>query len=234
MVKTYLFAIFVSLFFFSCSNISNDNKIISFEKKGFIGNLKDLKIKNKNIEIAVSKNFIGNSLKITNLHNKKSINLFKIKKLKNIDITRIGYVSEAVANELEINTEFPIVKIESVKKNRTFIANKAKIFQEERRLKNTSKVNNVEVISLIKKKLLKKKIKKKYLFIQFGSFYNFEYAKKLRANLKNFLTAKNIAIKGKVGNYLVTIGPIKNLEEYDLIFKELNFNKFNGYEIIIK
>ena len=72
------------------------------------------------------------------------------------------------------------------------------------------------------------------MFIQFGSFYYFEYAKKLRANLKNFLTAKNIAIKGKVGNYLVTIGPIKKLEEYDLIFKKLNFNKFNGYEIIIK
>ena len=49
MIKTYLFAIFVSLFFFSCSNISNDNKIISFEKKGFIGNLKDLKIKNKKL-----------------------------------------------------------------------------------------------------------------------------------------------------------------------------------------
>ena len=72
------------------------------------------------------------------------------------------------------------------------------------------------------------------MFIQYGSFYYSNYAKELRYNLKKFLPTKNIAIKGKVGNYLVTIGPIKNLEEYDLIFKKLNFNKFDGYEIIIK
>jgi hypothetical protein len=234
MLKKYLFVTFVSLFFFSCTNIQKVDRSISFEEKGLVGNLSDLKIKNKNIEIVVGKNFNGSSLKITNLDNKKSMNLFKIKKIKSLDKSRIAYVNDSVVNQLEINTQFPFVKIESIKQNRTFVANKAKIFQEEKRLKNTSKVYSVEVISLGKKKLSKKKIKKKTLFIQYGSFYYSNYAKELRDNLKKFLPTKNIAIKGKVGNYLVTIGPIKNLEEYDLIFKELNFNKFDGYEIIIK
>ena len=234
MLKKYLFVTFVSLFFFSCTNIQKVDRSISFEEKGLVGNLSDLKIKNKNIEIVVGKNFNGSSLKITNLDNKKSMNLFKIKRIKSLDKSRIAYINDSVVNQLEINTEFPFVKIESIKQNRTFVANKGKIFQEEKRLKNTSKVYSVEVISLGKKKLSKKKIKKKTLFIQYGSFYYSNYAKELRDNLKKFLPTKNIAIKGKVGNYLVTIGPIKNLEEYDLIFKELNFNKFDGYEIIIK
>ena len=220
--------------FFSCSNIQKKDRSISFEEKGFVGNISELKIKRKDIEIVVEKNFNGNSLKITNLDNKKSMNLFRIKKIKSFDKSRVAYVSDAVVNELEIKTEFPFVKIESIKQNRTFIANKAKIYKEERRLKNTSKVNNVEVVYLSKRKLSEKKIKNFFLFIQYGSFYYSNYAKELRDNLKKFLPTKNIAIKGKVGSYLVTIGPIKNLEEYDLIFKKLNFNKFDGYEIIIK
>ena len=53
MLKKYLFVTFVSLFFFSCTNIQKVDRSISFEEKGLVGNLSDLKIKNKNIEIVV-------------------------------------------------------------------------------------------------------------------------------------------------------------------------------------
>ena len=234
MFKKFLFVIIVSLFFFSCNNIKKKNQRIFFEEKGFVGNLSEIKIQNKDFDILVGKQFKGNSIKITNLHNKKFMNLYKIKKFFFKD-SRIAYISNNVARELEINKNFTLIKIESIKKNRTFVANKAKIFQEERRLKSTSKVNSVKVISLNKKKPFKTSIKKKkILLIQFGSFYNFNYAIELKNNLKKFLPTKNIAIKGKAGNYFVNIGPVKNLEEYDLLFKKLKLNKFNGYEIIIK
>lgn len=235
MLKINFFIIIISLIFFSCSNIQNVENYLPFEKKGFVGNLMDLDIKNEDLEIVVGKDFKGSSLKITNLDNQKSMNLFKIKKKKIVNNPRIAYISKSVIKGLKINSNFSIVKIESIKKNRIFIANKAKIFKEEKQLRNTSKVNDVVVVSLNKKKIIiKKKPKKNKLFIQYGSFYYFEYANELVDNLKNFLPTKNIAIKGKIGNYFVVIGPIRNLEEYDFVFKKLNIRKLDGYEIVVK
>ena len=153
---------------------------------------------------------------------------------KPIPESRIIYISDAVASSLGIEKDLPYVKIESIKKNPTFVANKAKIFKEERKIKKANKVSDVKIISLSGGKNIKKDKHKNLIYLEFGSFYYLKYAKDLRNSLKDFLSNQNIAIKGSPGNYLLIIGPIGNMNKYDLIYSKLKANNFEGYQIKVK
>jgi len=218
------------LFLFSCINVG---KVSLTEKIGFSGNLGSLSSYKKNTQAVVAQDFKGNSLKITNLANQKSINLQYIEK-KPIPESRIIYISDAVVSSLAIEKDLPYVKIESIKKNPTFVANKAKIFKEERKIKKANKVSDVKIISLSGGKNIKKYKHKNLIYLEFGSFYYFKYAKDLKNSLKEFLSNQNIDIKGSPGNYLLIIGPIGNMNKYDLIYSKLKANNFEGYQIKVK
>jgi hypothetical protein len=230
MPKKKSLIIFSFLFLFSCTNI---DKVSLTEKIGFSGNLGSLNSYKKNTQAVVAQDFKGNSLKITNLANQKSINLQYIEN-KLIPESRIIYISDAVASSLGIEKNLPYVKIESIKKNPTFIANKAKIFKEERKIKKANKVSDVKIISLSGSKNIKKDKDKNLIYLEFGSFYYLKYAKDLKNSLKEFLSNQNIAIKGSPGNYLLIIGPIGNMNKYDLIYNKLKTNNFEGYQIKVK
>ena len=230
MPKNKSLIIFSFLFLFSCTSIG---KVSLTEKIGFSGNLGSLSSYKKNTQAVVAQDFKGNSLKITNLANQKSINLQYIEK-KPIPESRIIYISDAVVSSLAIEKDLPYVKIESIKKNPTFVANKAKIFKEERKIKKANKVSDVKIISLSGGKNIKKDKHKNLIYLEFGSFYYLKYAKDLRNSLKDFLSNQNIAIKGSPGNYLLIIGPIGNMNKYDLIYSKLKANNFEGYQIKVK
>ena len=110
MLKKKSLIIFSFLFLFSCTNIG---KVSLTEKIGFSGNLGSLSSYKKNTQAVVAQDFKGNSLKITNLANQKSINLQYIEK-KPIPESRIIYISDAVASSLAIEKDLPYVKIESI------------------------------------------------------------------------------------------------------------------------
>ena len=230
MPKNKSLIIFSFLFLFSCINVG---KVSLTEKIGFSGNLGSLSSYKKNTQAVVAQDFKGNSLKITNLANQKSINLQYIEK-KPIPESRIIYISDAVVSSLAIEKDLPYVKIESIKKNPTFVANKAKIFKEERKIKKANKVSDVKIISLSGGKNIKKYKHKNLIYLEFGSFYYFKYAKDLKNSLKEFLSNQNIDIKGSPGNYLLIIGPIGNMNKYDLIYSKLKANNFEGYQIKVK
>ena len=228
--------IFLSTLAFSCTSVekyeSSTNE--TYEKIGFLGDLLDLKISDSKINVIVDKQFPGNTIKITNLINNKTETISNIEK-KEIDGSRIVYVSDSIKTNLDVNNEFPYIKIENSKLNPTFIANKAKIFKEEQKVPNTSKVSNVEVVSLSKKtKIESSKIKNK-IYLQYGSFYYSDYAHELNKNLKKFLISTDISVYGsKKKGYYVTIGPILNIKKFDEIFKLLKNNDYEGYEILVK
>ena len=230
MLKKKSLIVFGFLFLFSCTNI---DKISLTEKIGFSGSLGSLSSYKKNTQAVVAQDFKGNSLKITNLTNQKSINLQYIEK-KIIPESRIIYISGTIASSLGIEKNLPYVKIESIKKNPTFVANKAKIFKEERKIKKANKVSDVKIISLSGSKNIKKDKHKDLIYLEFGSFYYLKYAKDLRNSLKDFLSNQNIAIKGSPENYLLVIGPIGNMNKYDLIYSKLKANNFEGYQIKVK
>jgi hypothetical protein len=219
---------------FSCQTADNSKQIF-YEKNGFLGTFKEFNISNDNVDAIVSNSFPGDVLKITNLLNNKSIILNNIKK-QNFESSRLLYTSDSVREKLQINKDIPYVKIEISKLNPTFVASKAEIFKEERKVPNTSKVSNVEVISIHKNDdVIKSVLKKKSIYLQFGSFYEVAYAKELEKNLNNIVKLSKIYIDGsKKRGYYVIIGPISKVNNYDKIYTNLKNKNYDGYEIIIK
>ena len=234
MIKKKLLIFFLFLGLHSCANVNQESKL--YEDVGFLGKLSDIKVFDTKLDAIVANTYPGNSIKITNLLNKKNLTLKNIEK-KSISGSRLIYVSESVIRKLEVNKNLPYVKIEEIrnsKSNPTFVANKAEIFQEEKKVLNTSRVSNVEVVSLSKPRLKENVATNKKIYLEFGSFYYIDYAKELQKNLKSFLSFENIVIEGGKKNYHVTIGPISSISIYDQLFFKLKNKNYEGYKILIK
>ena len=224
------------MFLNSCVNVQNNNIVKIYEAEGFLGNLNQIKIENQKVEAVVSLSYPGTSMKITNLLNNKSIQLVNLNKTS-VDGSRIAYVSDSVFQKLEIDKKLPFVRIEDIsntKSNPTFIANKAEIFIEERKVPNTSKVSNVEIAPLSGLDSAKSELETKKIYLQFGSFYYSKFANELQNNLINSLKVKNIAIEGSGKNYYVIIGPISNINMYDNLYYKMKQNNYVGFKILIK
>jgi hypothetical protein len=234
MIKKKLLIFFLLFGLYSCANVNQEAKL--YEDIGFLGKLSDIKVIDTKLDAIVSNSYPGSSVKITNLLSAKTLIVSNIEK-KAINGSRLIYVSESVVSKLEISKNLPYIKIEEIrssKANPTFVANKAEIFQEEKKVLNTSRVSNVEVISLGKPGLKENIATNKKIYLEFGSFYYIDYAKELQRNLKSFLSFENIVIEGGKKNYHVTIGPISSISIYDQLFFKLKNKNYEGYKILIK
>ena len=165
------FKLLIILFFISscASNFGNNKKVNTYESKGFayIYNEADylnklISIKADNTQMLVFHNSLkkGSIVKLLNPDNKKSVLLKIEKRAKYPEFYRI-MMTETVANKLSLNSEIPYIEIQEIKKNKSFVAEKAKTFNEEKKISNTAPVTKVKIdnISTIKKNK-SKKIKK--------------------------------------------------------------------------
>ena len=100
----------------------------------------------------------GTLIKIINPKNKKSIVLKNIKRIKYPDFYKI-LITKPVAEKLKFNKNLPILEIIEIKKNKSFVAEKAKIYNEEKKfhLKHQLHLFKFQIFQKIKKKI---KIKK--------------------------------------------------------------------------
>ena len=72
----------------------------------------------------------GSLIQITNPINKESIILKNLKRIKYPDFYKV-LITKSVANKLNLDLDLPILEITEIK-NKSFVAKKAKIFQEEK------------------------------------------------------------------------------------------------------
>ena len=214
MYKRILFIFF--FFIVSCSN-----KYQVYEKTGFAG-----VSKNNKIISYLQKNSL---IKITNKNNKIS-KVYKVdEQLKSTD-SRVIYLPEIVYDEISLNREFPLIIVQSMRENRSFIANKAKTFDEEKKINKKVKMETIEVLKIDNQKVVTKKI-----FLDFGPFYYKTYSETLfrllSMNIKNKkLIYKDYAPK----NHIISIGPLKNLMEYDNIYLKLGKIGLIGFNIRVQ
>lgn len=225
----YLIPFFI---FLGCSpatfNKTNDyNSKKSFSSQGFayIFEENDFKeeIVSKNFEnskLTISHNFLksGTSVKILNPENSKSIVLRIKKKSKYPNFYKI-LITKAVAEKLQLNYDVPFVEIQEIKKNKSFVASKAKIFEEEKKVHDKAPVTNVK-ISNISSSIKPKKLKIKKFSIIIAEFYNKESAIDLKNNLSKKLNTKKIVVKKSGKNkYKLISGPYNtvNLLKNDYI-----------------
>ena len=82
-------------------------------------------------------------------------------------------LSLRIAEELELDFDEPYIELVLVSKDSTFIAKKAKMFEEERSVAEKAPVDGILINDLYKKKQKKKKLKKKIFSysIKIADFY---------------------------------------------------------------
>jgi len=207
------------IFFFFIVSCSNKYQV--YEKTGFAGISKNNKI--------ISYLQKDSLIKITNKKNKIS-KVYKVDdQLKSTD-SRIIYLPEIVYDEIRLNREFPLVLVQSMRENKSFIAKKAKTFDEEKKINKKVKIETIEVLKIDNQKAVTKKI-----FLDFGPFYYKTYSETLfrllSLNIKNKkLIYKDYAPK----NHIISIGPLKNLTEYDNIYLKLGKIGLIGFNIRVQ
>ena len=172
--RSLLFLIFI----FSCS--SNYTKLDNrkpynstgiayiYNEQDFINKVIKKKINNEVLQISHKDLKIGTLLKLINPKTKEYLVLKNVKKIQYPDFYKI-LITEPVATKLKIDSKLPIIEILEIKKNKSFVAEKAKIYKEEKKLPSNAPVTSVKIANISKKKP-NKKITKASIYIYVASF----------------------------------------------------------------
>jgi len=239
--KIFIFLIFLS----SCAQNQEKLQLIQpYSSKGFayIYSDKDYndriinkKFNNELFEAGHSKLRPGSLIKIINIKTNEFMILKNNKKVKYPDFYKI-LITNPVANKLNLSKDLPFVEIVEVKKNKSFIAKKTKIFKEEEKIHTNAPVELVKIDNISKDKKTKNKIINNKYNIIIGEFYSMNSVTTLKKRIINELinfNDKNLYIKVKKTNKITLLsGPYKsiNLLKNDYIqlkkfgFEELDIN----------
>ncbi len=134
--------IFLVFLVISCTpHLTTYNQKETYVSKGFAYIYNENDFHNKIIKGRMNNNILqishqnlktGTLIKISNPKNNKNIVLKNIKRIRYPDFYKI-LITESVVKELNLNRQFPILEISEIKKNKSFIAKKAKIYNEEKK-----------------------------------------------------------------------------------------------------
>ena len=158
------------------------------------------KLDNSKLQVSHSKLRSNTLIKIINPRTNDSITIKNHKKINYPDFYKI-LITEQVAKKLNIEKELPLVEILEIKKNKSFIAQKAKIYKEEKKISSNAPVTSVQISNISKNKNKKKKLKQEDFYILIGSFYSRETADFLKQRINKEIPNydnKKLIIRKKV------------------------------------
>ena len=188
----FLFFIFLIFLFFSCTpNLKTLNSKKPYSAKGFayIYNDNDFqkkiiagKLNNEKLQISHQKLKTGTLIKIINPKNNRSIILKNMKRIKYPDFYKI-LITKPIMDELELSVDLPILEILEIKKNKLFVAEKARIYNEEKRISSNAPVTSVKISNISKDKREKMINKPNNIFILIASFYSVDTANFLKQRI---------------------------------------------------
>ena len=234
---------FLFLILASCvQNISHYENKIPYNSKGFayIYNNDDYlnkiikeKLNNNSLEIAHSKLRPGSLIKLINPENNNYVILKNTKRFQYPEFYKI-LITKPVADKLKLNNELPLIELMEIKKNKSFIAKKTKIFVEEKKIHSKAPVETVKIDNISINKLINAKTNKKNIFIIIAEFYSNDSAnllkKRITSELKNY-DSKKMIIKIKKSNKITLLsGPYTsiNLMKNDYIqLKNFGFEELD-------
>jgi hypothetical protein len=236
----------LSLLLFNCDQtISNNSKKKSFsiEKKysntGFAliynSDLLDIKkLENRSLDIYHNSLKKRSIVKIINPKNGK----FLMAEVKSNKVKFSSFynsiLSPRIAEELDLNSNEPYIQLILVAKNSTFIAKKAKTFDEERIVAEKAPVDGIQINDL-NETMIEKKINE-IIFsysIKVADFYYKDTAISMMNRIKNEASINNLSIRElSKTKYRVLIGPFNDIKTLRDSFEKMNYFKFENLEII--
>tara|TARA_B100001057_G_C22756824_1_gene914167 strand:+ start:79 stop:831 length:753 start_codon:yes stop_codon:yes gene_type:complete len=243
----FLIYAFLSLVLYNCelsTNNKSKNINLKIEKRyhnsGFalvyIDNIPKIKkIESRSLDIYHKSLKKKSIVKITNPKNGKYL-IAKVKSNKIIFSNFYNSVlSLRIAKELDLNFDDPYVEITLVSKDSTFIAKKAKMFEEEKNVAEKVPIEGIEINDL-NVKLVKKKIPKDDKFsyaIKVADFYYEKTALLMIDKIKKETPIKNLRIL-RLSNikYRLLIGPFNDIKSLKISFDKMNSLNFENLEIV--
>lgn len=215
-----LFFIFIS----SCQNLPIFEKVQNYEKVGFA--------EISNGDQIIHHTIVPSSqIRITNLLNNKNI-IVNIDKNSNYKKQREIIIPDKYSDLLELNSNLPLVRIETLRVNKTFRANIGQIYEEEKKIVQNVDVKNVDIIDLSKNKK-STDIKLKKIEIFYGDFIYKNSALDMVSLLKKEISNVNPVIVQVNKKYRVKAKTINDINDFDIFFDKIVNTKFENYNISV-
>ncbi len=193
------------------------------------------KIDNKALVI-FHKNLNKNSfVKITNPLNQKTIIAKVISNNVKFSDFYNSVISLRIAEELSLNLKEPYIELVLISQNSTFIAKKAKTFDEEKNVAEKAPVDGIKIDNLGSSNVEKKQTNiVNFLYsIKIADFYYKDSAKNMIDRINKETNLKNSIIK-KLSNtkYRVLLGPFNDIKKLEESFNEIKSLNFENLEIL--
>ncbi len=193
------------------------------------------KIDNRALVIFHKKIKKNSFVKITNPVNDKSIIAKVISNNVQFSDFYNSVITKRIANELSINLSEPYVDLVLISENSTFIAKKAKTFDEEKNVAEKAPVDGITIDNLGADLNKKKQVKKhKFLYsIKIADFYYKDSAENMILRIKKETNLKNPLIKKlSQTKYRVLLGPFNDIKKLEKSFDEIKLLEFENLEIL--
>ena len=214
-----------------------------FINKGFGLMYDDIHYKNKDVSKKIDKRSLiifqknlkkDTKVKITNLLNNKSI-LARVGDNANYPLFYNAVLSKRIFDELELNLNEPYIEILEVTEGTTFVAKKAKMFDEEKKVADKAPVDGISINDLSinqDKEKIDKKVKYDYI-VKVADFYYLKSAQTMKKKIVKETGIKKVSIiELSENNFRVFLGPFKNLKLIKEAFNDMNVINFENLEII--
>ena len=194
------------------------------------------KLDNRSLKI-FHKSLKKNSfVKITNPVNDKSIIAEVVSNNVKFSEFYNSVISLRIAENLSLNLNEPYINLILISQNSTFIAKKAKTFDEEKKVADIAPVDSISINNLndTNKKKTKKIIKSKFVYIiKIADFYFKNSAKSMSDRIKKETPITNVRIKSLSNTqYRVFLGPFNNINSLQKAFNDISTLEFENIEII--
>ena len=194
------------------------------------------KIEDRSLTI-FQKNLKKNTkVKITNLINSKYI-IASVGKKVEYPYFYNSVISRRISKNLEIDELEPYVEIKELLEGSSFIAKKAKTFDEEKNVASKVPIDDIQITDLSnnEKKKSKVNIKKFSYIIKIADFYFEKSADQMKTRVLNKTSIKKVNINKLSRNkFRVYLGPFNNLNSLKNSFNAINVLQFDTIEIIKK
>ena len=201
----------------------------------FVNNTINKKINNNDYVVMHSSLKPNTSVRIINPDNSKT---FETKILKKANYPKIFNVviSNKIATFLNLDYKNPYVEIHEIKKNKTFIAKKVSIFQEEKNVAGKAPVDEIKMDDITDEKSVNTSQSSEIgnFILIISEFYYKKSAINLKVDLEKKMNVNNISIdKINSNKYRLSIGPFKNfnaLKNTYISLNNLGFEDLNIYK----
>ena len=242
-----LFIIFLNLILLSCVQLPNDkSNNINLEIKDKYTNsgfalvyndqmTKVAKLEPRSLDIYHKSLNKKSSVKILNPKNGKYL-------IANVKSNKVKFsnfynsiLSLRIAQDLELDILEPYIQIILISKNTSFVAKKAKMFEEERTVAEKAPVDGILINDLSINKSKKKKIKiNSFSYsIKVADFYYKDTAQMMVNRIKKEASINKLKInKLSKTKYRLLIGPFNDIKSLKKSFEKMNSFNFENLEIL--